>query len=96
MVEQHLRRRLAHAHRGGNEIERLDGLALGELDERHHLQRVEVVGPRGQYLRVEWLGLRELTALVELQRLGEGLRHVDRARLRQRLRHANRFSPPER
>ncbi len=93
VIEQELRRGRAHAHGGGDEIERLGRVALGELDQRHHLQRVGVVGTRRQHLRVERLGLGDEPALVKLQRLGEGLRHVERARPRQRLRHAIRFSP---
>ncbi len=79
VVEQHLRRRRAHAHGGGNEVERLGRLALGELDQRHHLQCVGVIGARGQDLRVERFGLIDLPALMELQRLGESLRDVERS-----------------
>ncbi len=93
VVEQHLGRRRAHAHGRGNEVQRLGRLALGELHQAHHLQGVEVIGTRGEHLRVERFGLKDLPALMEMQRLGESLRDVERTRLRQRLRHDESVLP---
>ena len=86
VVEQDLRRRLAALHRGRDELQAHGRLALGELDQRHHLQGVDMVGPRRQNFGVEPLGLRQPALLVELQSLRRRLRDVRRGLL-ERLRH---------
>jgi hypothetical protein len=50
LVEQNLRRRLSHLHGGGDVLQRLGRLALGELDHPHHVQGVDVIGPGQKHL----------------------------------------------
>ena len=76
VVEQNLRRRLAALHRGRDELQAHGRLAFGELDQRHHLQGIDMVGPDGQNFGVEPLGLRQPALLVELQSLLERFRDV--------------------
>ncbi len=78
LVEQNLRRRLFGAHRLGDQLEGLGRLALGELDEAQHVQRVEMVGPDGQDRGVEGRGLVEAALLVQIERLRQRLRHIER------------------
>src|SRR5262245_13295994 len=86
LIEQDLWRRLAHAHRFGDEPKRLGWLAPGKLDNAQHLQGVEMVRPMRKYLRIETLGLAQIALLMQCKRLREGLRHLERRRLRQRRR----------
>ena len=77
VVQQHLRR-LAGLHRRAHQVQGFRSLALGEFDQAHHLQRVEMVGAGGENGGVELFGLRQMASLMELQRLSERLRYVQR------------------
>jgi hypothetical protein len=56
IVEQDLRRRLAAAHRRRHQLQCLGRLALGNLDQPHHLQGVEMIGAGSENFGVERLG----------------------------------------
>ena len=81
MVEQDLRRRLARAHRRRHQSQGLGRLAGRELDQRHHLQGVEMIRPDRKHGGVKLPGLRQAPLFVQLEPLGKGLRHVQRLRL---------------
>ncbi len=86
VIQKDLRRGLAPAHRRGDELQGLGRLAFGELDQRHHLQRVDVIGPCAQDFSVQPLGLGQPALLVALQGLRQQFRDV-RGNFGERLRH---------
>ena len=59
-------------------MSRVPGLSYvgRQLDQRHHLQGVEVVWPYRENGRVKPFRLRETPLLVQLKRLREDLRHI--------------------
>ena len=57
-------------------LQGLGRLAFGELDQRHHLQGVDVIGPRREDFGVERLGLRQPALVMKLQGLRQQLRDI--------------------
>ena len=63
------------------------GSTLGQLDQPHHLQRVDMIGPHRQNFGVKPFGFAELALAVKRQSLRQRLRQVERGGLGKRLRH---------
>src|SRR6476660_8871614 len=78
VVEQNLRRGGSYPHCRGDELEGLGRAALGQLDQAHHLQGVDVIGACSPYQLVERLGVVDASALVQFYGLRKSLRDVKR------------------
>ena len=78
MVQQDLRRWLARAHGRRDQAQGLGRLAGRHLDQRHHLQGVEMIRPDREHGGVKLPGLRQAALFMQLEALGKGLRDVQR------------------
>ena len=78
VVEPKLRRRRPRFHRGRDQAQRLGGVALRQLHQTAHMQRVEIIWANRQDRRVKFVRLSQLPRPVKFERLRMGLWDVER------------------